>query len=248
MAHCCGCNVSLPELLMNRVVQEELLDGLPAEDPRAIRSRLDLRRVNWIMANDRIVARELGGAYSSRPPSHIVDLGAGDGHFWASLTRHLPRAWAATSRVTLVDRMPETPDGADAALRASGWRVERVCADAMDWRPRQVVPDTALVMNLFLHHFTTEQIGALLLDWSHRAGTIVACEPRRSRMALAAARLIGWIGCNDVTRHDAVVSVRAGFSHSEIRQHWPVASRWTLRENRAGLFSHLFVARRNEAT
>ena len=53
-----------------------------------------------------------------------------------------------------------------------------------------------------------------------------------------------FLGCNDVTRHDAAVSVRAGFREAEISAVWP-SGPWSLREEARGLFSHLFVARRN---
>jgi hypothetical protein len=55
--------------------------------------------------------------------------------------------------------------------------------------------------------------------------------------------MLGAIGCNDVTRHDAVASVRAGFRDGQLSALWP-AGPWKLTERGAGLFSHLFVARR----
>jgi hypothetical protein len=56
---------------------------------------------------------------------------------------------------------------------------------------------------------------------------------------------MGLIGCNDVTRHDAAISVRAGFRDGELSACWPIAAGWTLTEKRAPPFSHLFVARRD---
>jgi hypothetical protein len=47
-----------------------------------------------------------------------------------------------------------------------------------------------------------------------------------------------------VTRHDATVSVRAGFSGDELSALWPDKKNWQLTEHRTGFFSHLFVARR----
>ncbi len=44
---------------MNRIVKPELLDELPPADPRAVRSRRDLRRVNAWMRNHAIMARAL---------------------------------------------------------------------------------------------------------------------------------------------------------------------------------------------
>jgi hypothetical protein len=72
----------------------------------------------------------------------------------------------------------------------------------------------------------------------------VACEPRRSRFTLAASGLIGLIGCNAVTRHDGIVSVRAGFIDHEISERWPSSGAWRLEEGPVGPFSHFFVAAR----
>jgi hypothetical protein len=52
------------------------------------------------------------------------------------------------------------------------------------------------------------------------------------------------LGCNAVTCHDATVSVRAGFSGRDLSVLWPPSADWELSESRAGLFSHLLVARR----
>ena len=62
----------------------------------------------------------------------------------------------------------------------------------------------------------------------------IACEPRRSRTALAGASLLRLIGCNDVTIHDADISVRAGFRDRELSRLWPHDSGWQLTEGRAG--------------
>jgi hypothetical protein len=102
--------------------------------------------------------------------------------------------------------------------------------------------------NLFVHHFEAERLARLLGGIAGRADAFVCCEPRRSRFALAGSRLLGLLGCNDVTRHDAVVSVHAGFRDDEIGAAWraAVANGWTMSETAAGAFSHLFVARRDE--
>ena len=67
-----------------------------------------------------------------------------------------------------------------------------------------------------------------------------------SRAVSLGCRLMWLIGCNDVTRHDAVVSVRAGFTNRELSALW-TASGWKLEERAAPPFSHLFVARRDAA-
>ena len=201
--------------LSSRSLEPEWLDTLPAEDPRAVRSRADLRRVNALMGNARIIARHLGTA------RRIADLGGGDG----SLMRAVARKLGRELEVTNVDRV-------------AGREVFEFLA-----APGRALD--AIVANLFLHHLTVHDLRRLFLFASVRAPIFVACEPRRSRLALAGSRLMWFIGANDVTRHDAVISVRAGFSGGELSACWPLADGWTLLEQPAPPFSHLFVARRD---
>ena len=230
---------------MQRLVEPEWLDSLAPSDPRARGSRRDLRRVNWIMGNARLTARALVRG-AARPPSRIVDIGAGDGAFSLSLARRLAPRWPGLN-VVLVDRAPAVEPATLAAIRAAGWKPEIVAADVFDWCRRPRTAGEAVVANLFLHHFDDAALGRLLAALADGAAIVAACEPRRSALALAGSRLLGLIGCNDVTRHDAVVSVRAGFTGREISALWPQVSGWRLAEGPANLTSHLFVAAREAA-
>jgi len=226
---------------MSRVVEPEWLDELPADDPRARRSRGDLRRVNALMANARTVARDLarsiGGSIGS-----IAEIGAGDGAFALRMVSRLP-APIGGARITLVDRQAIASESTRAAFLHRGWEARIETADVFDWlasAPEQ----GAIVANLFLHHFDHAALAPLLAAVSRRTRCFVACEPRRSTLALTCSRMLGLIGCNDVTRHDAVASVRAGFADDEISRLWPDGDAWILEERARGLFSHGFVARR----
>jgi len=101
-----------------------------------------------------------------------------------------------------------------------------------------------MLANLFLHHFAKAPLSELLRLAAARTNLFIACEPRRSSLARTASRWLGLVGCNAVTRHDAVVSVCAGFVGQEISGCWPAETQWALSENPAGLFSHCFVAQR----
>jgi hypothetical protein len=46
--------------------------------------------------------------------------------------------------------------------------------------------------------------------------------------------------------HDAEASIAAGFVRNEISELWADKQNWKLTERRAGLFSHLFVAKKIE--
>lgn len=230
-----------------RRVKPEILDELPASDPRARRSRADLRRINRIMAAVTWLKRGLAMAATRRPRT-VVELGAGDGTLALRLARSLGNSWLGT-HLTLLDLEPIVAEKTADAIRACGWTLEVVAADALDWLSRARPERVGVVFaNLFVHHFDGERLARLLGGVAAQADAFVCCEPRRSRFALAGSRLLGLIGCNDVTRHDAVVSVHAGFRDGEIGSAWrgAVAGGWALNESAAGAFSHLFVARRDE--
>ena len=226
---------------MKRVVEPEWLDFLPAADPRATASRRDLRRVNWLTGSAAILAGAIARA-ATRPPRILVDLGAGDGSLALRLARRLSARWPDV-RLRLVDRTPSIASSTLAAIAQTCWQVETVAADAEEWC-RSGAGESAdiVVANLFLHHFGDEALSRLLHAVAARTSIFAASEPRRGAVALAGSRLLGLIGCNDVTRHDAVVSVRAGFARNELSALWP-RDGWSLSEGRAGWSSHLFVAR-----
>jgi hypothetical protein len=77
---------------LRRTVEPEILDQLAPDDPRALRARRDLARVNAVMLQDRIIARALL-KYSATPPRVFVDLGSGDGKFTLRVARHLAAHW-----------------------------------------------------------------------------------------------------------------------------------------------------------
>jgi hypothetical protein len=222
-----------------RRVEAEWLDELPAHDPRAQRSRRDLERINALMGNARIVAREIERELPSGFAS-IAEIGAGSGAFLARLASRIARR---DVEAHLVDRQDVVGPEARAALAAGGWTVKSAQCDAFEWLERSP-PIEVMVANLFLHHFEPARLAAMLALVAARTRVFVACEPRRSSLALAGARLLGAIGCNDVSRHDAVVSVRAGFAGAEVSSLWPMSGEWALREFPRAPFSHVFVATR----
>jgi hypothetical protein len=228
---------------MNRCVEPEWLDELPSTDPRALGSRSDLRRLNQWMCNVSILARELGNIPKEGDPVRIVELGAGDGNFLARVARRLGTDWQGT-QATLLDRQNVIAEDATQNLQELRWEVTVDTRDVFDWcQETGTQKRVVVVANLFLHHFAPDRLEVLLRGIARHSSFFVAVEPRRSWVALAFSRLVGVIGCNEVTRHDAPVSVRAGFAECELTQLWPQDGIWRTSENRAGLFGHVFVAR-----
>jgi hypothetical protein len=233
---------------MYRIIEPELLDDLPSVDRRAIGSRADLRRLNFIMGHAGILSRasrrQLAETSFRSRPLRLVELGAGDGTFFLRLARRLA-ALGVTAKATLLDRQNLVAAETRRAFSALSWSVESVAKDVFAWLEQPFPAVDMVFANLFLHHFPDQILTALLRRAAARTNLFIACEPRRSPLALTVSRWLRLFGCNEVTRHDAVVSVRAGFAGRELSALWPADNQWQLSEQRAGVFSHCFIAKRN---
>lgn len=228
---------------LSRSIEPEWLDELPATDPRAVRSRRDLARINGLMMNGTFIVRELRRAFPVSAPRAIVEIGAGDGRFMLAVAGKL--GWGGVD-IVLLDQQNLLSPQIRGDFSSIGWQAQATTANVFDWlaQPEMPVLDV-IIANLFLHHFDTADLARLLALVARRTRILIACEPRRSARALFASRLLGVVGCNDVTRHDAVVSVSAGFRDQELSGLWPAGGRWRFQERAHGLFSHGFVAARN---
>ncbi len=236
-------------MIMPRRVEPELLDALSADDPRAVRSRRDLRRINRLMRNQAVLGNALDDIVREAGPGpvRLIELGAGDGTLLLRLARSRAMRWPKV-KLGLLDMQLVVRAETLIDYRDHGWDAQVVGADIFDWFAQSEPGDAPIVVaNLFVHHFDGERLQALLHGIAGRARAFVCCEPRRSRLALAGSRLLGLVGCNDVTRHDAVVSVRAGFFGNELTALWPDRDAWTLQESLAAPFGHRFVAVRKQA-
>jgi hypothetical protein len=217
-----------------RALTPEILDFLAPDDPRAMRSRRDLARINWVMRQSAIMAKALAACPK---PNLLADLGGGDGRFLLSVAKRL--AWRGVKAVIL-DRQNIVSEKTRAGFKALGWRCETLQGDIFETLP-QITPDI-VTANLFLHHLEDVALQRLLALVASRSRSFVACEPRRSAFALLGARLVFALGANDVTRHDAVASVRAGFRDLELSMLWPTDRAWICQERGAFLFSQVFRA------
>ncbi len=239
-------NASFP-----RRLSPEILDHLLCDDPRAIRARLDLQRVNRLMGSARLIARALqrrvgpNRLYWGQQPLRVIEIGAGDGTLMLRLARRFAARWPAV-HLSLLDRQNVVSSSTRNEFKRLGWTVEVLCVDVLDWAaaPSTLQWDVALA-NLFVHHFDSSQITALFEALDNCTNWFMACEPRRGRVPLFASRLLGLTGASAVTRVDAVLSVKAGFSGAELSALWPhSSSQWVIQERAAGLFSHAFIASR----
>ncbi len=229
---------------MIRTLHSELVDDLPPEHPGAMASRRDLRRLNAIMGHAGIFSRSLKKVFPQKTPSRIVEIGAGDGDLLLRIAKRLAGQWHDMD-ATLVDQQDLLNNGTKADFATLNWGVRSVRGDIFQWMADTAGEKTDVILgNLILHHFSDGQLSTLFSVIAKKADALIAVEPRRAALPLFCARSLFLIGCNPVTCHDAPVSVQAGFTGRELSNLWPRDGQWELVERSAGLFSHLFVARR----
>lgn len=181
-----------------RVVKPEILEHLAADDPEALRSRLDLRRINFLMGNERWICRTIR-KFPEAAARGIVELGAGDGALAGMLARIFP-----STRITACD-LAARPAGLDARVH---WRRGDLLSDGSP------LSGGVLVANLFLHHFEGDSLrclGRICGEFE----VVIFNEPDRAMLP----HMLGasmWPMINRVTRHDMHVSIRAGFAAGEL--------------------------------
>jgi hypothetical protein len=224
-----------------RRLETELLDVLPADDPAAVRSRRDLRHLNEVMLHPAIMARRML-RHSVDAPRRIIELGAGDGSLMLRLSRILARHWAGVATI-LVDRQDIVSHATRQAISSPGWHADPVTQDVFEYLAI-AEPADIIIANLFLHHFQPPQLTGIFTQCAKLAPVLIALEPRRATLPLLGSRLVGLLGCNHVSRHDAVASVRAGFRDNELSALWPNRQGWNFDEGSVGLWTHGFVARK----
>ncbi len=203
--------------MAERVVKPEILDSLDANDPAAIRSRKDLRRINWFMRGEAWILQKLASVENL---SKVVEIGAGDGHLATKIKERFPDVEVIA--IDLLDR----PEGVLADVK---WRSEDVMeSDCFD-------SDTVVVANLFIHHLDNEDLynlGEKISD----CRAIIMAEPHRYWFSKLLGYLIFPI-VNHVTRHDMILSIDAGFRFGELAGLIDVDWHWDERAALGGIRS-----------
>lgn len=200
--------------MKQRVLEPELLDSLPHDDPGAIQSRADLLKVNWIMGNHAWMLRMLRRERQSG--EHICELGAGDG----ALSRKIIQSGLCDPQdFHAVDLAPQQPNWPDNASWHRG-----------DLFASELPECEILIANLFLHHFTSEQLAELGKRLPSCTRLILAAEPARYRVHQITGGLVARaLRMHFVTRYDMRVSIRAGFRADELPRALALLPPWSWR-------------------
>jgi hypothetical protein len=192
-----------PKAWKHRRVRPEALDALPASDELAAQSRDELDLVNVLMGNHHWVKRQLRRVYEPGTGMRVLEIGAGSGALSEKIVRAgiVPAAQLIGTDVT--PQPARWPEGAR-------WVRGDVLKDPM--------PEAEIVVsNLLLHQFDDRKLAALARRLPSSCLCLIAVEPLRTRMSLALGHLMtSVLGMNELTRHDMVLSVQAGFRHNEL--------------------------------
>jgi hypothetical protein len=211
---------------MQRRVEPEILDQLPAGDPAATRSRRELRLINALMGNHRWLARQV--RRFREPAWRVLELGAGDGALGCRLAAGGDGGWLC---------------GIDLAPRPEAWPASG------DWRQADVLamplPVAEIVVaNLFLHHFAAPQLAHLGANLPGECRVLICSEPARRRVHLVQAALLAAVArFGHVTRHDMPVSIRAGFIGAELARSLRIGD-WRIAVSTSWLGAYRLVAQR----
>ncbi|HSP68693.1 MAG TPA: methyltransferase domain-containing protein [Bryobacteraceae bacterium] len=210
--HCLGKRLILPELL----------DSLPREQARA--SLGDLVRINRRWGGHSTLRRLLAETVPAAGKFSVLDVGAASGDMGACM-----RQWYPGSAVTSLDYAESHLEGASGT---------RIAGDAFRLPFRRGSFDYVFC-SLFLHHFTDEQVIALLKGFGEVARTaVLVIDLERNPIPyyfIAWSRpLLGW---DPVTVHDGAISVEAAFHREELEE---LARRAGLRNPRARVYRPAF--------
>jgi len=179
-----------------RIVLPEILDHLQADDPRAVRSRRDLRLINLLMGNHHWLLKQVK-ELRERGITKIVEIGSGDGLFCNKLGEE-------GFSVQAIDLAPEPKELHENVIWRQGDIFELLGE----------IKGDVIIANLFLHHFKEDELKKLG-ELFHHYSYFLCCEPLRWSTAHVFGKILHPV-INDVTRHDMHVSIDAGFVEGEL--------------------------------
>ena len=207
--------------MLQRVVTPEQMDEPGVDEAQLAASLRFIRRVNRVLLGSAAVVghfKRWSRAWQRGKRGQritVLDLATGSADIPVALTR-----WAARAgfdlHVTALDLHPTTLRLAAAHI-GDNPRVELVRGDALK-PPFTPGSFDYVISSMFLHHLPDIEVMTALriMDKLARRG-MVWNDLLRNRRAAAWCRVIT-LGQPSIVRHDALTSVRAGFTPSEVRE------------------------------
>lgn len=213
---------------MERIVRSEILDQLDPDDPAALHSRRDLRLFNQLMGSNRWMRRTLERIVKC--DDSVLELGAGVGDLGIYLNKN---RCLSCSAYTGLDLWP----------RPSQW------PDHYEWRQTDLTKFsgyadyTILCGSLILHQFENAILKKLFQSILPHLRALIFFETARRPLHLIQLPLSNLLGINDVSRHDARVSIESGFRNQELPELLCMDSdEWKIKTDMTFLGAYRFTA------
>ncbi len=208
--------------LGGRVLTPEILDSLSPEEARA--SLQDLIRINRRWGGHSTLRSLLVDCVKPGEAFSFLDVGAASGDMGSCVRACYPAA-QVSSLDYLASHLADCPGA-------------RIAGDAFHL-PLRARSFDYVFCSLFLHHFTNEQVVALLRSFgevARRAVLVIDLErnPIPYYFIAWSKFLLGW---DPVTVHDGAISVEAAFRRRELED---LARRAGLRNPRARVYRPAF--------
>ena len=234
----------LPDL-RTRVDLPEQMDDFDITDERLTGALENLRWTNRLLGGYAATNAVLDPLLKRRAHCRILDLGTGGGEFVAQIVRRGARFGCRAEVVGI--------DANDATAAFAARRLDDVLPPSLRDRARIRTADArnlpyedagidVVHASLFLHHFFGDDLSRILAEMRRVSGSgLIINDLHRHPLAYAAiVALTTILPVSAMYRHDAPISVRRGFTRSELRDltrsaglapariRWHWAFRWTL--------------------
>ncbi|MGB5653738.1 MAG: methyltransferase domain-containing protein [Robiginitalea sp.] len=195
----------------------ELMDDLELPKNELEAALADLKMVNTLLGGHAVGMAGLKPFLSREIPCHILDIGCGDGEFLRHLHKYCSKKGFKV-RLTGWDRNSESLEWGSSQNK-DGMDIQYEVRDIMEF-PQLPEGEFVIICNLFMHHFTDEQIHRMLSYWSDsKCKAIVINDLDRNPLAYYLFRLFGVIFMKSkIAIHDGLISILRGFRNSELKQ------------------------------
>lgn len=203
----------------SRATAHEFLDRPDCDPELAAASYRFMEMVNGCFGGTRIVRRFLHAETTGRhdaAPLRVLDIGSGSCDIPLAVSR-----WAQARGIpmhfTCLEMADHAMDIARGQLVKAGDPAVRLLQEDV-FSHHSAEPYDCAVASMCFHHFSNEHILALLRRLrGFVRGSVLINDLRRSRLADFAARLLlTGTGMSAGVRHDALLSIRRGFTVREL--------------------------------